>query len=151
MEEPRQGRFTGYIQGKLYEELDHHGHPFEQEEQPEDVKIVAEISARMLDLKDQDRRKPVRLLNQFLRLYRVRPSCLWLACEILACNRQGGKSLAQLAKEVHFSKQAVHQSHVRDLDALDVILPGVSDQMRRILGRFASINEEDEPEDEESK
>ena len=144
---PRQGRFTGYIPGKLYEDLDHHGHPFEEEDQPEDVKIVSEIASRILDLRDCGRQKPIRLLNQFSRLYRVSPSCLWLACEILGSNRQGGKSLTQIAKEHHFTKQAIHQSQNRDLEGLEHIMPGVTDQMRAILGR--SSHEKDEPQDED--
>ena len=135
----RQSRLTGYIPGKLYEELDHHGHPFEMEDEPEDVKIVSEIASRLLDLRDEDRKKPFRLLNQFMRLYRVSPSCLWLALEILSSNRLGGKSLSDLGGEIGCSKQAVHQQQNRDLEALARIMPGVADQMSRTLGRHARL------------
>lgn len=149
-QEPRPGRLTGYIPGKLYEDLDHHGHPFESEEMPEEVKIIAEISSRILDLRDHDRRKPIRLFNQFIRLYRVSPSCLWLACEILASNRLGGKSLSQIAKEMEVTKQAIHQEQARDLEKLEEIMPSVADQMRRILGR-SMRNTTTKPPEEPSK
>ena len=131
-------KLTGYIPGKLYEDIDHEGRSFEQEETPEDVKIVSEICARLLELRDFDRRKPVRLLNQLSRLYRVSPSCLWIACEILAANRLAGKSLTELGAEMHFTKQAIHQEQSRDLEELERIMPSVAEQMRTILGRKKS-------------
>ena len=144
---PRPGRFTGYIPGKLYEELDQSGHPFVKEEQPDDVKLVSEIAARILDLRDLGIKKPIRLINQFIRLYRVSPNCLWLACEILASHRQGGKSLSDLAEESYFTKQAIHQSQVRDLQELERIMPGIADEMRRILGRNARISTTQPPKE----
>ena len=143
---PRPGRFTGYIPGKLYEELDHSGHPLEKEEQPEDVKIVAEIASRILDLRDHDRKKPIRLINQLMRLYRISPSCLWLACEILASHRLGGKSLSEQGEEQLVSKQAIHQEQARSLQKLEEIMPGIADQMRRILGRSVRVATTPSPE-----
>ena len=144
---PRPGRLTGYIPGKLYEPLDYSGHPLEKEEQPEDVKIVAEIASRILELRDHDRTKPIRLINQLIRLYRISPSCLWLACEILASHRLGGKSLSDLAEESNFSKQAIHQQQVRSLQKLEEIMPGIADEMRRILGRNARISTTQPPKE----
>lgn len=149
-EQPRQGRLTGYIPGKLYEDLDHSGHPMESEEMPEDVKIVSEIASRILDLRDHDRSKPIRLINQLIRIYRVSPSLLWLTCEILASNRLGGKSLSEIARESMVSKQAIHQEQERNLKKMEEIMPGISDQMRRILGRTARISTTQPPNEGKS-
>ena len=121
-------KFEGYIPGKGYDVQA--GEPT-----PPAVAITSEIAARLLDLRDLDRRKPVRLLNQLLRLYRLAPAMLWAACEILAANRQGGKSLAEIGAEQNCSKQAVHQEQKRSLQRIAETMPEVAEAMATILGR----------------
>ena len=126
-DEPR-SKFTGFIPGKLYEIAD-------PAPLPESVRIVAEIAARLLELREEDPRKPVRLLSQLGRVYRISSSSLWIVCEILAANQAGGKSLAEIGEESFFSKQAIHQRQSRDLAKLREVMPEVAEAISTILGR----------------
>ena len=123
-----EARFRAYIPGKGYDVDD----PIPP---APDMAVISEIAARLLDLRDVDRRKPIRIINQLSRIWRNSPSLMWIALEILASNRQGGKSLAQIGHEVHFTKQAIHQEQLRELEVLADIMPEVSSAIRIILGR----------------
>ena len=121
-------RLEGYIPEKLYEIA-------EPEPSSPLGQIVSEIAARFLDLGEFDRRIPIRILSQLARVYRISPSLFWITCEILAANRQGGKSLSQIANEQNFTKQAVHQEQIREIAALRKLMPEVAETIQTILGR----------------
>ena len=121
-------RLEGYIPEKLYEIA-------EPEPSSPSTQIVSEIAARFLDLMEVDRRIPIRILSQLARVYRISPSLFWITCEILAANRQGGKSLSQIAIEQNFTKQAIHQEQVRELAALKEFMPEIAETIQTILGR----------------
>ena len=121
-------RLEGYIPEKLYQIA-------EPEPSSPLGQIVSEIAARFLDLGEFDRRIPIRILSQLARVYRISPSLFWITCEILAANRQGGKSLSQIANEQNFTKQAIHQEQIRELAALKEFMPEVADTIQTILGR----------------
>jgi len=124
-----------YFEGKLYGGVDYRGAPLEGSPPAVDVTLVAEITARLLELRDIDRRKPIELLLKLQRTYRISPFCLWITCEILASNTQGGKSLAQIANEINVSKQSVHQQQIRELELLADTYPDIAATIREILGR----------------
>ena len=121
-------RLEGYIPEKLYQIA-------EPEPSSPLGQIVSEIAARFLDLGEFDRRIPIRILSQLARVYRISPSLFWITCEILAANRQGGKSLSQIANEQNFTKQAIHQEQIRELAALKEFMPEVAETIQTILGR----------------
>ena len=126
-DEPR-SKFAEFIPGKLYDI------PV-QAEIGEDVRIVSEIASRLLELREVDPRKPIRLLLQLSKVYRISSTCLWMVCEILASNRKGGKSLSEIGKETGISKQAIHQRQKRDLLKLKEIMPEIAEVVSIILGR----------------
>ena len=121
-------RLEGYIPEKLYEIP-------EPEPSSPSAQIISEIAARLLDLKEVDRRIPIRLLTHLGKVYRISPSLFWITCEILAANRQGGKSLSQIANEQNFTKQAIHQEQIREIAALREVMPEVAETIQTILGR----------------
>lgn len=99
------------------------------------AQIISEISARFLDLKEVNRRFPIRLINQLSRVWKISPVLFWVTFEILAANRKGGNSLAQIALEQFVSKQAIHQERNRELQALARVMPEVAQMIETILKR----------------
>ena len=124
-------RFESYIPGKGYDV----SAPIST---PDDVAIASEIAVRLLELRDVDRRKPMRLINKLSRLYRTSPALMWVALEILASNAQGGKSLSTIAEEHFFTKQAIHQDQQRELQILSDIMPELAYAISTILRRSVS-------------
>ena len=101
----------------------------------EPSKIISEISARFLDLKEVDRRMPIRIIYQLSKVWKISPALFWVTFEILAANRKGGNSLAQIAVEQYVTKQAIHQERDRELNALAQVMPEVARMIESILKR----------------
>ena len=101
----------------------------------EPSKIISEISARFLDLKEVDRRMPIRIIYQLSKVWKISPALFWVTFEILAANRKGGNSLAQIAVEQYVTKQAIHQERDRELSSLASVMPEVARMIESILKR----------------
>ena len=101
----------------------------------EESQIVSEISARFLDLKEVNRRRPIKLLYQLSKIWKISPALFWVTFEILAANRKGGNSLTQIAVEEYVTKQAIHQERDRELNSLAQVMPGVAQMIETILKR----------------
>ena len=101
----------------------------------EESQIVSEISARFLDLKEVNRRRPIKLLYQLSKIWKISPALFWVTFEILAANRKGGNSLTQIAVEEYVTKQAIHQERDRELNALAQVMPEVARMIESILKR----------------
>ena len=99
------------------------------------AQIVSEISARFLDLKEVDRRLPIRIIYQLSKVWKISPSLFWVTFEILAANRKGGNSLTQIAIEEYVTKQAIHQERDRELNSLAQVMPEVAQTIETILKR----------------
>ena len=101
----------------------------------EPAQIVSEISARFLDLKEVDRRLPIRIIYQLSKVWKISPALFWVTFEILAANRKGGNSLNQIAVEQYVTKQAIHQERDRELNSLAQVMPEVARMIESILKR----------------
>ena len=101
----------------------------------EESQIVSEISARFLDLKEVNRRRPISLIYKLNRVWKISPALFWITFEILAANRKGGNSLTQIAVEQYVTKQAIHQERNRELKSLAEVMPEVAQMIETILKR----------------
>ena len=118
-----------YIPGKLYDV------PAPQP-LPDKVALVAEIAARLLELREIEQTFPGKLLGKLDKIWRTNPRAFRICLEILAGDRANENSLAEIAKKKGTKKQNISQTRFRDLVELQTTFPEAAEVLRQLFARI---------------